>query len=471
LTPEQRLNQSLTALNCYACHRRGNKGGPEAQVAGYFTYEIVVDLGDEGRMPPALNEVGAKLTAAGFEDTLFAGVRYRTTMATRMPLFGKANVGHLPELFQQADAGKIAAYKPEFSPRMVEEGRQFTGNKALACVNCHAWGGNRVSGAEGLDLLRAVKRLRPEWFHALLADPQKLKPRTRMPGAWSKGVSFYPDIEKGDMHRQIDAIWAYLGAGKKAAAPSGLVVTGSRLLIPGDEPIVFRTFLDGVSAHAILVGFKEGTHVAFDANRVRSVVAWTGDFIGTEAAWEGRGGMYAKIPSPDQVPFPTGPPLAVLPSLTERWPADVPKARMGTNRAPEGWRFLGYRYDDKRMPTFLYRAGAVRVEESPSSDFRPSGGCLIRRFRFTSGEEVNNLYFRVAAGKKIREKDGVFTIDDRLTYHVKAAESKPHVRTVDGQEELIIPIVLGPPGSDKEREAKLDLELTWGPEPMRRDPK
>jgi len=273
LTPEQRLDRSLTALNCYACHRRGNKGGPDAQASCYFTYEIVVDLGDEGRMPPALHAVGAKLTAAGFEDTLFSGVRYRTTMATRMPLFGKTNVGHLPGLFQQADAGKIAPYKPQLAPRMIEEGRQFTGNKALACVNCHAWGGHRVSGAEGLDLLQAVKRLRSEWFHALLVDPQKLKPGTRMPGAWPKGVSFFPEIEKGDMHRQIDSIWTYLAAGKKAAAPPGLVVGVSRLLIPGDEPIVFRTFLDGVSAHAILVGFKEGTHVAFDANRVRAVVA------------------------------------------------------------------------------------------------------------------------------------------------------------------------------------------------------
>src|SRR5262249_33495474 len=155
----------------------------------------------------------------------------------------------------------------------------------------------------------------------------------------TKGMSFFPEIEKGDMHRQIDAIWAYLAAGKKAAPPSGLNVGPSRLLIPGDEPIVFRTFVDGVSAHTILVGFKEGTHVAFEPNRVRSVVTWSGDFIGTEAAWEGRGGNYAKLPSPDQVQFPPGPPLALLPSLTERWPADVPKARMGTNRTPPGWRF------------------------------------------------------------------------------------------------------------------------------------
>jgi cytochrome c5 len=468
-TPARSPEQTLMALNCYACHRRGNYGGPDAQLAPYFTYEVVVDLGDEGRMPPALHEVGAKLTSAGFEDTLFAGLRYRMAMATRMPLFGKANVGHLPEMFQLADAGKVAAYKPELSPRMVEEGRQLSGNKALGCVNCHAWGGSRVSGAEGLDLLQAVRRLRPEWFHALLVDPQQLKPRTRMPGGWPKGVSFFPEIEKGDMNRQIDSVWAYLSAGKRAAPPAGLIVGPSRLLIPGDEPIVYRTFLDGVSATAVLVGFKEGMHLAFDANRVRSVVAWSGEFIGTEAAWEGRGGMYAKIPSPDQVQLPSGPPLAVLASLGDRWPADKPKAKMGTNRTPDGWRFNGYRYDDKGMPTFLYRAGTVHVEESPSSDFRQANGCLVRRFRFTSGDQVKNLYFRVATGKKIVEKDGVFTIDDRLSYRVKTTpESKPQRRTVDGQEELLVPIGFGPPGADKEHEAKLELELTWVTEPTRR---
>lgn len=375
----------------------------------------------------------------------------------RMPVFGKANVGHLPELFREADAGKVPPYKAEFTPRMIEEGRKLAGNKALACVNCHAWGGHRISGAEGLDLLQAVTRLRPEWFHALLVDPQQLKPRTRMPGGWPKGKSFFPEIEKGDMHRQIDAIWAYLSVGERGGPPSGLILDKSRLLVPGDEPIVFRTFLDGVSAHAILVGFREKTHVAFDANRVRTVLTWTGDFITTEAAWEGRGGMYTKLLGPDVVTFPEGPPLASLPSLTSKWPADVPKARMGTNRAPEGWRFLGYRYDDKRMPTFLYRAGSVNVEETPSSDYRLTGGCLIRKFHFTAKEDVNDLYFRVAVGKKIVEKDGVWTIDDRLSYRIKGRpEVKPQVRTMDGQHELLAPIGFG-----KERDAKLELELTW----------
>jgi cytochrome c2 len=464
-TAAHRLDQAMTALNCYACHRRGNKGGPDAQRAAYFTYEVVVDMGDEGRLPPPLHEVGAKLTPSGFEDVLLGGRRYRTAMATRMPLFGKANVGMLPDLFRQADAGKVPAYKPEFAPRMVAEGRLLAGAKALACVNCHAWGGNRVPGAEGLDLLQSVKRLRPEWFHAFLTDPQQLKPRTRMPAGWPKGESFFPALEKGDMHRQIDAVWAYLSVGERGGPPSGLTLAGqTRLLVPGDEPIVFRTFLDGVSAHAILVGFRERTHVAFDANRVRLVLAWSGDFIETDAAWEGRGGGYAKLPSPDVVTFPEGPPLAVLPSLTAKWPADVPKPKMGTNRTPEGWRYLGYRYDDKRLPTFLYRAGPVTVEESPSSDYRQANGCLIRRLRLTATEEVKDLFFRVAVGKKIIDKDGGFLIDDRLHYHIKTdGQAKPLVRLLDGQQELLVPIAFGPAVKGQDRESRLELELTWGP--------
>jgi len=35
--------------------------------------------------------------------------------------------------------------------------------------------------------------------------------------------------------------------------------------------------------------------VAFDANRVRPVLAWTGEFLSAKAAWNGRAGQYARI--------------------------------------------------------------------------------------------------------------------------------------------------------------------------------
>jgi hypothetical protein len=192
------------------------------------------------------------------------------------------------------------------------------------------------------------------------------------------------------------------------------------------------------------------------------VQAWTGDFISPTSAWEGRGGRYATIPGSDIVRFPEGPPLAILESQTAPWPADVPKARLGTNRTPPGWRYSGYRLDEQGVPTFLYRAGAVAVEETPSSDYRDRSGCLIRRFRLTAAEEVKNLYLRVAVGKRIVEKDGVWLIDDRLRYRVEAGPlSRPMVRESGGQQELLVPVRFAGTAGGKEQEANIRLELTW----------
>jgi hypothetical protein len=152
--------------------------------------------------------VGAKLTAEGFDDMLLGGLRYRSYMATRMPQFGKANIRHLPPLFAAADAGKIAPHEPQTSLKLISEGRKLVGKNTLACINCHAWSGNRLPGAEGLDLTLAPRRLRPEWFNAWLLDPQKLKPRTRMPSSWPDGKSGFPKILDGHTDQQIDAIWA-----------------------------------------------------------------------------------------------------------------------------------------------------------------------------------------------------------------------------------------------------------------------
>ena len=318
LTAGQRLDQTMTALNCYACHRRGNKGGPDAQASAYFTYEVVVDLGDEGRLPPALHEVGAKLTRRGSRTCCCRPVRYRTSMATRMPLFGKANVGHLPELFREADAGKVPAVQAGIHAAHGR-GRPASSRATRPWPASIAMPGAATGfpGPRGSTCCRRSSDCGPSGSMPCSSIRSSSSRAPRMPGGWPKGKSFFPEIEKGDMHRQIDAIWAYLSVGERGGPPSGLILDKSRLLVPGDEPIVFRTFLDGVSAHAILVGFREKTHVAFDANRVRTVLAWTGDFITTEAAWEGRGGMYAKLLEPGRGDLP-GRPAAGEPAEPDR---------------------------------------------------------------------------------------------------------------------------------------------------------
>lgn len=460
-TPEQLVDHRMTALNCFACHQRNGKGGPTDANADYFSYEKVVDFGDEGRMPPALNEVGAKLTETGFDTMLFQGQRYRTYMATRMPQYGKSVVGDLPEMLAKADAGKIPAHKPAFSSRMVDDGRQLVGKQKLACINCHAWGAYRLSGAEGLDLLKASKRLHPGWFKMLLVDPQLLRPGTRMPTSWPNGQSFFADIQDGDMDRQIDAVWAYLSVGAKGGTPPGLSPNDKSLLVPVDEPIVFRTFLDQVSAHAILVGFRQRTSVAFDANRVRMAVAWTGDFVSTQPVWDGRAGQYAKILGSNVVRFAEGPPFARLNSLNDAWPTDVPKARLGSRRTPTGWRFRGYRYDKDRVPTFLYSIGSIDVEETPRTDFDKEAAVVTRQFKLSSMTKHDNLYLRIAVGK-IAQNDGAFVVDKREHWRIRTSGGEsPQIRVQGEKDELIVPVVFGVADSGDGFEAEVNLELKW----------
>lgn len=451
-TLAERVDHTMTTFSCYACHGRNDKGGPDSKREAYFGTLTPVDLGEEGRLPPHLNIVGAKLTKTGFEGYLLQGKKIRQYMGARMPQFGPANIGHLPEAFAKLDAGKVPERPSEFATRLIDDGRQLVGKKGLACISCHAWGSYQLTGADGLDLQTMTQRIQPGWFHALLENPNKMRSQTRMPTAWPDGKSFFPKVQGGDMHKQIDAIWAYLSLGNKGAPPEGLITGEEYVLTPIDEPILFRTFVGGVGAHAIAVGFPQRTHCVFDALRIRTAKAWTGFFIDARAAWEGRAGRYATI-SGDVVEMPAGSPFAVLDSRSAPWPV----MDMKSKSPPAGWRFLGYSYDEKRIPTFRYAFNGTEIEERPSTEYRSSQALLKRSFRLTSGEDVPNLYFRAATGAKIvADKNGGFIVDDRLRLNFASADGiEPIIRSVEGGQELLAPVRF------KGKNAEFEVELQW----------
>src|SRR5205085_307218 len=64
------VNHTMAALNCFACHSRGGIGGPAAERAEFFMTVSNVDLGDEGRLPPHLTGVGAKLRPEWLREVL-----------------------------------------------------------------------------------------------------------------------------------------------------------------------------------------------------------------------------------------------------------------------------------------------------------------------------------------------------------------------------------------------------------------
>src|SRR5690606_38004706 len=73
------MAKTLTAFRCNACHARDDFGGvPEA----YSSYFLGADekLGDDGRIPPPLTLVGAKLRPAWMKKVLFDGESVRPYM-------------------------------------------------------------------------------------------------------------------------------------------------------------------------------------------------------------------------------------------------------------------------------------------------------------------------------------------------------------------------------------------------------
>jgi mono/diheme cytochrome c family protein len=106
LTAQERVDWSMSRLNCYACHDRDGKGGPEDPRVAYFAHPETVKHYDASEMtfPPTLDGIGAR---ANEEDLSKLLTQPRTQphpkLSVRMPDFGWKNVKPLAEGLKQAD--------------------------------------------------------------------------------------------------------------------------------------------------------------------------------------------------------------------------------------------------------------------------------------------------------------------------------------------------------------------------------
>ncbi|MHB9010264.1 MAG: hypothetical protein ACYDC1_25425 [Limisphaerales bacterium] len=215
------LATRMTAFNCYACHSRDGFGGPSPSRSDYFTSMDGTDPGDEGRFPPHLSGVGAKLVPDWLGQVLTNRGAVRPYMAVRMPQHGVANVGGWVARFVAADAR--SPVKPLLDvPGQIEVGRTLVGTGGCACISCHRFGAYRSSGLDVMDLTVAAGRLQRDWFRRYLLDPSSLRPGTRMPMFWPDGESMFKEILGGNTERQIDSIWRYLSEGTNAIPPIGI---------------------------------------------------------------------------------------------------------------------------------------------------------------------------------------------------------------------------------------------------------
>lgn len=458
-SPKDQILHTMAAMNCFACHARDNVGGPTADRQDFFVMTSEFDMGTEGKLPPALSHVGMKLLPGAMEQIIFEGkLHVRPVMATRMPMFARQAVGDIVDAFQKADTPASGPNPPRFSEQLVKDGRTLVGTKGLGCVNCHGLNGVKSLGMPAPDLGTVHDRIKFGWFHQWLDNPPSLVLGTRMPQFWPGHEAPLKNIADGTEEGQINAIWSYLSLGKSMALPAGLIPTAGYELIPADVPIVHRTFMAGIGPRAILVGFPEMVHVAFDANGVRVAKAWRGRFFDAKGMWEGRGGNWLGPLGTDVIDMPPGPAFAILEHASAPWPR-IPEPVVDEKYRNIGGHFKGYTLDKEERPTFHYVLDqVVDIHEQPLPVLTPSRAELKRNFELSAKGAVKGLYFMAAAGHKIESTlPGVWVVDDgKLTVTLSPADKlKPLVRDSDGHKQLLIPI------SFTNGAVSFDEEMSW----------
>lgn len=434
------IARTLTTFNCYACHDRDKKGGVEEALNPLFT-TAQPEMGDEGRMPPSLDGVGAKLKPAYLKHILANGSHDRPYMHTRMPKFGDANVGHLVSAFAELDKlepAPRATFKTS-SAKVKAEARHLVGGQGLGCIKCHTFAGYKAEGVQGIDMLLLPQRLERDWFHRYVLDPNKFRPGTRMPTAWPEGQTLLPKVLDGDTTAQIEAIWLYLSDGKKAQLPLGLKKQ-SIPLVPDKHAIVYRNFIEGAGTRAIAVGYPEKAHLAFDANDMRLAIIWQGAFLDASRHWTGRGEGFEGPLGDNVLHLPAGVSFAVLTKPDDPWPTKPAKEL--------GYEFKGYRLTPDQRPTFLYAYADVTIEDFPNAVAGKAAPILYRTLTVTAKQPPTNLWYRAAVANKIElvakggpesKSRGVYRIDGEWILRIDGT-SEPRIRESAGRRELLVPV-------------------------------
>ncbi|MFP6854204.1 MAG: PA14 domain-containing protein, partial [Opitutales bacterium] len=96
------LNRTWSAHRCSACHQRDGIGAPSEESEALFL-TTQKEMGPEGRIPPHLNGVGAKLKEAWLKEVIAKGIKVRPYQLTRMPSFGNRLAEQLTEALGAVD--------------------------------------------------------------------------------------------------------------------------------------------------------------------------------------------------------------------------------------------------------------------------------------------------------------------------------------------------------------------------------
>lgn len=433
--------KTLTAFHCIACHVRDDFGGVH-ETHNLFFATSEQKLGDDGRIPPPLTLVGAKLQPAWMKKVLFDGESVRHYMATRMPQYGTSNLQHLPSIFARLDVLKSREMKipsPESRSETERErekllraaGRELLGDKGLNCIACHNFNGKAAPGTQGIDLMTSYQRLQPGWFSSYVRNPGAFRPRTVMPTAWPNGVATHKTILDGNTDMQIEAIWYYLSLGTSAADPSGIREM-STILTVDNQAKTFRGRSRVAGFRGIAVGLPERLSYAFNAETGTISAIWHGDFL--RVNWSGQGSGDFN-PAREPITLAQDVSFVQLEDENAPWPLlPVMTKEARTNPNPLypkniGYQFRGYYLGEASIPTFMYRTGTIEIEDRSMAAGTEEQWRLKRVLKFESPKS-QTVWFRALTGDVSQESERAFR-SGQLRLTIPKAETK--LRSLAGE--------------------------------------
>jgi hypothetical protein len=231
-------------------------------------------------------------------------------------------------------------------------------------------------------------------------------------------------------------LWKYLAQGSQASIPEGLQ-RDQIVLEPQDRPILYRNFLEGLSARGIAVGYPGGLNLAWDAQTMNLAKLWQGQFIDASMHWRDRGVGRQKPLGDLVLNYETSPAVAWLKDPAEAWP--------NAKSVSENYKFLGYKTDKTGHPTFRYRLADTLVGDRAELSVGPKDSPGLKRtLSIQTGKATapGSLWLRLAEGSKIvPDGKNTWKVDDK--YQITVSESiaaTAKLRESAGKQELILPV-------------------------------
>lgn len=427
---KEQIENTMANYRCQNCHSRDGWGGVSDERNPHFQ-TVNLNLGEQGRIPPALTGVGAKLKAPWLRDVLVNGRTVRPYMNTRMPQFGKEQVESLVPLLKQVDQLEPITYAPvDDAKAMREAGLNLAGNQGLNCVACHTWKFEGADTMPAADMTEMAERLEKRWFYHYMLDPQSLSPNTVMPSFWPNGRAIRSDLE-GTPEQQIESLWEFLLDGRQARTPRGVVRERLEIAVDQEAQMLRRQYPE-IGKRGIGVGYPGGINLAFDAEQMRLGLIWKGGFADPGGVWTGQGSGNVR-PLGRPLVFPRGPDV----DLTDS-PWTVDEGR------PPQHQFLGYRLDEQRRPIFRYRIDGVTIEDYFTQVKDQDSLHLRRVLSVPAPTEHDPFRVRLTVAAKIQvspDNARTFLTDQGLTVHLHSDHQAQVVPHSDGQQlQLTFPV-------------------------------